>query len=226
MKTGSEDSKDYFRIKGFVETSFVDWPGRVCAVLFLPACNLRCPFCHNRDLVLHPEGLPSFPWEYINQRLETLRPWLDGVCVTGGEPTLQPELPDLLRKIRALGLAVKLDTNGTRPEVLRDLIALGLIDYLAMDVKGPLDKEAYRQCSGTLVSIGKIRQSMNFILSGTVPGEFRTTVVPQWHTPAVLARMALELKEAPRWTQQEFNPAQAMDPSLRPEGSHTQSPSH
>jgi pyruvate formate lyase activating enzyme len=215
MKTGLEDSKDYFHIKGFIETSFVDWPGKVCAVLFLPACNLRCPFCHNRDLVLNPDGLPTYPWETISQRLKILRPWLDGVCVTGGEPTLQPELPDLLRKIRDLGLSVKLDTNGTRPKVLRDLIALGLIDYLAMDVKGPLDEEVYRQCSGAMVSIDEIRQSMNFILSGAVRGEFRTTVVPQWHTPAVLARMALELKEAPRWTQQEFNPAQALDQNLR-----------
>ncbi|HMK64768.1 MAG TPA: hypothetical protein VK564_03170, partial [Thermodesulfobacteriota bacterium] len=98
--------------------------------------------------------------------------------------------------------------------------------YLAMDIKGPLDEESYRQCSGALVSIGEIRQSMNFILSGAVPGEFRTTVVPQWHTPAVLARMALELKEAPRWTQQEFNPAQAMNPSLRSKNPYTQASSH
>ena len=204
-------------IKGFFETSFLDWPGRVCAVLFLPACNLRCPFCHNRELVLHPEGLPSYPWEAIGQRLLALRPWLDGVCVTGGEPTLQSDLPDLLRKIRDLGLPAKLDTNGTRPGVLKQLIALGLIDYLAMDIKGPLDEETYGRCSGVAVSISKIRESMDLILSGAVPGEFRTTVVPQWHTPSVLARMALELKEAPKWTQQEFNPAQAMDPALRGE---------
>jgi pyruvate formate lyase activating enzyme len=206
-------------IKGFVETSFVDWPGRVCAVLFLPACNLRCPFCHNRELVLHPEGLPSYPWETINQRLRTLHPWLDGVCVTGGEPTLQPDLPDLLRKIHDLGLLVKLDTNGTRPEVLGGLVAHGLIDYLAMDIKGPLDERAYRQCSGAAVSMDQIRKSMDLILSGTVEGEFRTTVVPQWHTPSVLARMALELKDAPKWTRQEFDPAQALDPALRLEPS-------
>jgi pyruvate formate lyase activating enzyme len=213
-------------IKGFIETSFVDWPGRVCAVLFLPLCNLRCPFCHNRELVLHPEGLPSYPWETINPRLQTLQPWLDGVCVTGGEPTLQPDLPDLLRRIHSLGLSVKLDTNGTRPEVLRGLVALGLIDYLAMDIKGPLDEKTYGQCSGAAVSIAEIRKSMDLILSGAVPGEFRTTVVPQWHTPSVLARMALELEKAPKWTRQEFNPSQAMDPILRVENSPTPAVSH
>jgi pyruvate formate lyase activating enzyme len=213
-------------IKGFVETSFVDWPGRICAVLFLPACNLRCPFCHNQDLVLHPEGLPSYPWEFISRRLLALKPWLDGVCVTGGEPTLQPDLSDLLRKIHCLGLSVKLDTNGTRPVVLRRLIALGLIDHLAMDIKGPLDEKTYGQCSGAAVSISEIRKSMDLILSGKVAGEFRTTVVPQWHTPSVLARMALELEKAPKWTRQEFNPAQAMDPALRLETAPTPAAGH
>ncbi|MGC1401997.1 MAG: radical SAM protein, partial [Thermodesulfobacteriota bacterium] len=105
-------------IKGFIETSFLDWPGKICAVLFLPSCNLRCPFCHNHELVLHPELLSPYPWDHIQKRLLALRSWLDGVCVTGGEPTLHPDLPELLGQIRHLGLLVKLDTNGTRPEVL------------------------------------------------------------------------------------------------------------
>jgi pyruvate formate lyase activating enzyme len=205
-------------IKGFLETSFVDWPGKICAVLFLPSCNLRCPFCHNQDLVLHPESLASFPWGHIEKRLTVLRRWLDGVCVTGGEPTLQNELPDLLEKIRALGLTVKLDTNGTRPKVIRSLIDRNLIDYLAMDIKGPLDQESYRQCAGAKISIGDIRSTMELILSGRVPGEFRTTIIPSWHTPPVLARMAVELKQAPIWRQQVFNPDQAMNPDLCNEG--------
>ena len=201
-------------IKGFIETSFVDWSGKICAVLFLPSCNLRCPFCHNHELVLHPERLAAYPWEYIQKRLSALRGWLDGVCVTGGEPTLQADLPELLDQIRRMGLSVKLDTNGTRPEILQSLISRKLIDYLAMDIKGPLDQESYRQCAGVPVSIQAIRRSMDFILSGRVQGEFRTTVIPRWHTPPVLARMALELKEAPKWRQQEFNPAQTLDPAL------------
>ncbi len=202
-------------IKGFIETSFLDWPGKICAVLFLPSCNLRCPFCHNHELALHPERFAVYPWDYVQQRLKALRPWLDGICITGGEPTLHPDLPELLDRIHGLGLAVKLDTNGTRPEVLAFLISKKLIDYLAMDIKGPLDQELYGRWAGVRISITEIKKSMGFILSGQVAGEFRTTVVPQWHTPPVLAQMALELKQAPKWTQQEFNPAQALDPSLR-----------
>jgi pyruvate formate lyase activating enzyme len=205
-------------IKGFIETSFVDWPGKICAVLFLPTCNLRCPFCHNHELVLHPERLSVYPWGMIRQRLSAMGAWLDGVCVTGGEPTLHPDLPELLDRLHKLGLPVKLDTNGTRPEVLEQLINQGFIDYLAMDIKGPLDQESYQQCAGVPVSIQAIKQSMEFILSGLVEGEFRTTVIPKWHTPTILAQMALELKQAPKWTHQEFNPAQTLDPALGTEG--------
>jgi anaerobic ribonucleoside-triphosphate reductase activating protein len=204
-------------IKGFLETSFVDWREKICAVLFLPSCNLRCPFCHNHELVLHPEQLSTFPWDYIRQRLTALRSWLDGVCITGGEPTLHPDLPELLFWIQGLGLAVKLDTNGTRPEMLEFLISKNLIDYLAMDIKGPLDQETYGRCAGVRISIPEIKRSMDFILSARVAGEFRTTIVPQWHTPPVLARMALELAKAPKWTHQEFNPSLALDPALRSE---------
>jgi pyruvate formate lyase activating enzyme len=205
-------------IKGFLETSFVDWPGKICAVLFLPSCNLRCPFCHNHELVLHPERLPAVPWETVEGRLTSLKSWLDGVCITGGEPTLHADLPDLLKQIRNLGLAVKLDTNGTRPEMLHSLISENLVDYLAMDVKGPLDRETYGRCAGVPIPLSQIRRSMDLILSGQVKGEFRTTVVPTWHTREVLARMALELKEAPLWRQQEFNPARAMDQALCAQG--------
>jgi len=202
-------------IKGFIETSFLDWPGKICAVLFLPSCNLRCPFCHNHILVLHPEQLLAFPWEQIEKRLKTLRNWLDGICVTGGEPTLQADLPELLSRIHGLGLMVKLDTNGTRPGMLDFLISEKLIDYLAMDIKGPLDQELYKKYAGARISIQDIITSMDFILSGRVAGEFRTTVVPQWHTPPVMAQMALELKQAPKWTRQAFNPGQTLDPALR-----------
>jgi pyruvate formate lyase activating enzyme len=202
-------------IKGLIETSFLDWPGKVCAVLFLPSCNLRCPFCHNPDLVLHPDRLDTIPWAFVEKRLSSLRSWLDGVCVTGGEPTIHADLPELLRRIRGLGLSVKLDSNGTRPEVLESLVDQGLMDYLAMDVKGPLDEGEYGRCAGVPVSLAAIRRSMALIRSGRVQGEFRTTVVPDWHTPTVLARMADELRPFPRWTHQAFNPARTLDPAFQ-----------
>ena len=202
-------------IKGFIETSFLDWPGKLCAVLFLPSCNLRCPFCHNHILVLHPEQLPAYPWEPIELRLKALRTWLDGVCITGGEPTLHSDLAELLGRIHDLGLMVKLDTNGTRPEILEFLVSKKLIDYLALDIKGPLNQESYRRFAGVRTSIEDIKKSMDLILSGRVKGELRTTVIPQWHTPPLLAQMALELIQAPKWTHQEFNPLQALDPNLR-----------
>ena len=204
-------------IKGFIETSFLDWPGKICAVLFLPYCNLRCPYCHNHELVLHPERLSDFPWGAVQQRLKVLRNWLDGVCITGGEPTLHSDLPELLDRIHGLRLAVKLDTNGTHPKMLEFLISQRLVDYLSMDIKGPLDQESYGRSAGVRISIPEIKKSMEFILSGRVAGEFRTTVVPEWHTAPVMAQMALELKQAPKWRHQEFNRAQAMDPALRGE---------
>lgn len=202
-------------IKGFIETSFLDWPGKLCAVLFLPSCNLRCPFCHNHILVLHPEQLPAYPWEPIEKKLKALRTWLDGVCITGGEPTLHSDLAELLGRIHDLELMVKLDTNGTRPEMLEFLVSKKLIDYLAVDIKGPLNQESYRRFAGVRTSIEDIKKSMDLILSGRVKGELRTTVIPQWHTPPLLAQMALDLKQAPKWSHQEFNPLQALDPTLR-----------
>jgi pyruvate formate lyase activating enzyme len=201
-------------IKGFIETSFLDWPGKICAVLFLPSCNLRCPYCHNHELAWHPEKLPVYPWESIWKKLKSLNSWLDGVCISGGEPTLHSDLPELLDRIQRLGLAVKIDTNGTRPEMLDFLISRNMIEYLAMDVKAPLNPEFYQQCSGVSIAIGDLKKSMNFILSGQVKGEFRTTVIPNWHTPIVLSQMALELKAAPKWTQQEYNPLPVYDPTF------------
>ncbi len=201
-------------IKGFIETSFLDWRGKVCAVLFLPGCNLRCPFCHNPELVLHPERLADIPWEFIEKRLQSLGKWLDGVCVTGGEPTLSGQLPDLLAALRRLGLAVKLDTNGTRPEVLADLTARGLVDYVAMDVKGPLEDGLYSRWVGAPVSVADLRRSIELISTGRVAGEFRTTVIPGWHGSEVLDRIRQSLGTRCRWVLQEFRDGNLLEPSF------------
>jgi pyruvate formate lyase activating enzyme len=201
-------------IKGFLETSFIDWPDKICAVLFLPFCNFRCPYCHNHGLILRPEEYETLPWRFIRKRFQTLRGWLDGICVSGGEPTLHPDLPDLLLAIKALGFPVKLDTNGTRPKVLQFLVEEKLVDFVAMDVKAPLEAEPYSRCAGVPVTVEAIRESIALLLSGRVPYQFRTTVVPALHTPEILARMGRELKDAIKWTRQEFRPGEVLDPDF------------
>ena len=111
-----------FPIKGFIETSFVDWPGKIASIVFLPLCNFRCPYCHNYDLVLDPDQFPSFPMDYIIGQLKHFRKWIDGVCITGGEPTLLPKLTELIKTLRNEQMLVKLDTNGSQPEVVEHLI--------------------------------------------------------------------------------------------------------
>jgi len=202
-------------IKGFIETSFLDWPGRICAVIFLGGCNFRCPYCHNPDLVLKPNDLQDIPLERILEKLETLRGWLDGVCVTGGEPTLNPDLPVILGKIRERGWEIKLDTNGSRPQVLRDLRGEGLLQAVSLDLKAPLRKEPYRRCTGVDAPLEEIRESLSFLLRGFVDVEFRTTVVPGLLTAQDLREIAGLLAPESRYVLQGFRPRKTLDPTFQ-----------
>jgi len=217
-----------YSIKGFVETSFSDWPGRVVSVLFLPSCNLRCPFCHNHELVLHPEKYPDFPREVILEGLRKRRGWIDGVCLTGGEPTLHPWLPDLIRELKSDRRltptggppAVKLDTNGTRPEVLENLLGDGLLDYVAMDLKAPLKPDRYSVLTGVSwgeEQIDRVKASIRILLSGKTDYEFRTTFVPALLDEEEVCEMARRVRGARRYTLQNFNPREALDERLRTE---------
>ncbi len=201
-------------IKGLRETSFLDWPRRMCAVLFLGGCNFRCPFCHNHALVLSPDALPTLDIEDVCRRLRPLAGWLGGICVTGGEPTLDPGLPDLLRRLRREGWQLKLDTNGTRPLVLEGLLSEGLLDMVAMDVKAPLDQEKYDRCVGVRVDIEAVRASINLIKASGVEYQFRMTVLPRLHTPEDVRDWANELGRGKRLTLQDFNPRVTLDPGL------------
>ena len=211
-----------YSIKGFVETSFIDWPGRVVSVLFLPSCNLRCPFCHNHGLVLHPETYPDFPWEAILEGLRKRRGWIDGVCLTGGEPTLHPWLPLLIRELKSdrrltpngEPLAVKLDTNGTRPEVLKELLTRGLVESVALDVKAPLD-ERYRRATGRPdFDVGAIQRSLRLLGDWGGEYELRTTVCPAVLSPEDVVELAAEVAGAPRLVLQQFQPGHCLDPAL------------
>ncbi|OGP55522.1 MAG: anaerobic ribonucleoside-triphosphate reductase activating protein [Deltaproteobacteria bacterium RBG_13_52_11] len=202
-------------IKGFLETSFVDWPGKVVSVLFLPQCNFRCPFCHNHSLIINPEGHEDIPRTYIMARLAELEGWVDGVCISGGEPTIHPRLPALIAEIKGLGLLVKLDTNGSRPHVLQSLVEEGLVDCVAMDIKAPLDEMSYARAAGAPVDLEKIRKSICFLQKGKVEYQFRTTVVPALHKEEDLLHLAHHLSGSSSLTLQNFRPADPLDPQLK-----------
>jgi pyruvate formate lyase activating enzyme len=201
------------KIKGFLETSFIDWPGRSCAVLFLGGCNFRCPFCHNHPLVLEPEELRALDPEEILARLRPLRNWLGGICVSGGEPTLSAELPVLLRRLKAEGFPVKLDTNGSRPKVLAKLLAAGLLDMVAMDVKAPLEQGLYDKCCGVPVDLARIRESIELLKGSAVAYQFRMTVVPGFHDRALVRRWREELGGTANLKLQNFSPHSVLDPA-------------
>jgi len=202
-------------IKGFLETSFLDWPGKLCAVLFLPHCNFRCPYCHNHPLVFHPEHFSSIPLEDVIKRLHSFRDWIDGICITGGEPTLERDLPQLIRELKGQGFSVKLDTNGSNPHVLETLMEATAIDFVSMDVKAPLEPFSYRRSIGRPIDLDLILESIELLKRGDVEYEFRMTVVPGLHTEEDIKRLGEQLRAGRRFILQNFNSENPLDPSLR-----------
>ena len=174
--------------------TLLDFPGRVACTVFLGGCNFRCPYCHNSEL-FDGTAEPVMDDEKLLAFLQKRKGILDGVCITGGEPTLQPGLEDLLRRIKELGYPVKLDTNGYRPEVLKKLVDEGLVDYVAMDIKnGP---DAYGETVGlSKMELSRIEESIRFLTGGAVDYEFRTTVVKELHNEASITQMGKWLASA------------------------------
>ena len=179
-------------IAGLQKMTLLDFPGRVACTVFFSGCNFRCPFCHNSDLLTG--NAPAFiTAEELLAFLEKRKGLLDGVCITGGEPTLQPQLPQLLEGIKAMGYAIKLDTNGARPEVLKALVEQGLVDYVAMDIKN--NREQYPKTAGiSEVLLPGIEESIRFLLSGKVSYELRTTVVQELHAAQEIEAMGAWVK--------------------------------
>jgi len=192
------------QVKGFIPVSFVDWLGKVCSVIFLGGCGFRCPACHNPDLVLRSECFPDFPLECILRELADKKGWIDGVTVTGGEPTHNSGLPDLLQLLKRHGQKVKLDTNGSRPDTLARLIADGLVDAVYMDVKAPLTEEEYSKVAGVRVNPLAIDRSIKILNDSDLEVVFRTTVVPGLVEEPELARIRRALGGAKRFIVQAF----------------------
>ena len=202
-------------IRGFIESSLIEWEGLVASVVILQGCNLRCPFCHSYNLISREMPREVVPLEDILAFLEKRRGWVDGVVVSGGEPSVHPELPEFLAAFKSQGLAVKLDTNGTAPGMLSDLIDMGLVDYLAMDLKAPLREESYRAATGCAVDFAAVQRSVEMILRERVDYEFRTTVCPPFVRLDDLPQMAGAIAGARRYILQQYVPETALAEKMR-----------
>ena len=189
-------------IKGLQKTTLLDFPGKVACTVFTAGCNFRCPFCHNATLVISPDMSELIAEDEFFAFLKKRVGILDGVCITGGEPLLQRDVEEFIKKIRELGLAVKLDTNGAYPERLKSIIDQGLVDYVAMDIKN--SKEKYALTAGADVDIDKISKSVDILMTSGVEYEFRTTVVRELHSPDDINSIGKWIAGAQRYFLQSF----------------------
>ncbi len=196
---------------GLQKTSLIDYPGKVSCVVFLSGCNFTCPYCHNPDLArgLYPQ---SIEMDALLDFLTRRRKWLDAVVITGGEPALHPRLPMLCRSIQNLKLAVKLDTNGSRPTVLADLLADGLVDFIAMDIKTA--PRAYGPPLCPVHYTGQVLESIQLIMAEAPDYEFRTTCVSPFVDARVITAIARTIQGARRYALQTFHAAEMLDPDF------------
>ena len=196
------------QICGFQKISLVDYPGEICSTLFVGRCNLRCRFCFNRDLVLHPETLPSFSEEEVLSFLERRLDVQGALCITGGEPALQNDLAAFIAEAKEVGLKVKLDTNGTFPEALEQLLKEGTLDYVAVDIKAPPEK--YDLIAGKKVDYSKVERTLLLLKNSNVKYEFRTTVVPGLLEEGDPVKIAKILEGSQRYVLQQFQPVETV----------------
>jgi pyruvate formate lyase activating enzyme len=200
-------------IKGLQRTSAIDYPGVVSCVVFIAGCNFRCPFCHNPDLVETPKTrLDIISEKSLLDFLSKRKQWLDGVVITGGEPTLYRELPSLIKRIKSLDYLIKLDTNGSNPDMLVSLLEEGLLNFISMDIKAPLDK--YENVANARVDKSAIERSVNIIRESGIGYEFRTTVLPILHSDSDLREIGKWLEGSERYAIQQFRPNVTLDKSF------------
>ncbi|NOR22716.1 MAG: anaerobic ribonucleoside-triphosphate reductase activating protein [Candidatus Aminicenantes bacterium] len=196
-------------IKGLEKFSPKDFPGYISSTVFLGGCNFRCPFCHNSDLVLRPEILPTLPLDYFLSFLDLRKGWLEGICISGGEPLLQDDLETLLILIKDRSLLVKIDTNGSFPSRLENLIQKKLVDHIAMDVKAPLAR--YQEVTRAAVNEEDIVRSVDIIKNSGLGYVFRTTLVPGLVGPEDIKKICQMLNGAKIYQLQQFVPLNTLD---------------
>ncbi len=191
------------KIAGLVPFTMQDFPKHMACVVFTPGCNMSCHYCHNPSLLCQQSGGEKHDEESILRFLHSRQGKLNGVVISGGEPTLQNGLAEFIRNVRDVGMAIKLDTNGTHPEVVRDLIDQGLLDYVAMDLKGPEDR--YTEICGGLVDTDAVQECAALLMENRVPYEFRTTFTPLLSQDDVM-RMGNSIQGAKSWFLQQYRP--------------------
>ena len=208
------------RIGGIEKFSTIDFPGMLSCTIFLAGCNLNCLYCHNPQLITGQDPHACISGEDVMEFLKRRKGMLEGVCITGGEPTVTEELRDLIKDIKDLGYKVKLDTNGTNPDVLKELVAEGLLDYIAMDVKAPAGK--YGDIVGREVDLGAIRKSMEYIQNCGIEYEFRTTYLPTLNKEDIL-EIARTIKGSKKYVLQQFRNKLTNDPEFAKNEPHMES---
>ncbi len=208
-------------IKGFQGTSLLDFPGRIASLIFFGGCNLSCSFCHNPALVIDPFELPDYPADSVLDELAARRGFIDGVVVSGGEPTLAADLPAFLSAVKNLGLRVKLDTNGLAPEVIADLLARRLLDYVALDVKTAPAR--YPELHDAPIDLDLLPRSIALLKSSGIAHEFRTTCVPGIVEAEDIHAMGELLRDGRHWLLQQFVPQHALSPILHSSSPHATS---
>ncbi len=207
------------KIGGLQRISLIDYPGLICAIVFLEGCNFRCPYCHNPELVDPCLFRASVKESDVLEFLETRKGKLDAVSITGGEPTIQTNLAAFIRKIRKMGLAVKMDTNGSHPHIIKNLLSENLLDYVAMDVKAPLEK--YKEIVNAPVHVDTITESIHLILKSKIPCEFRTTIVQSQLDEGDIRQIAKLISGAKVYILQKFVPTKTLDNKFLKETSWT-----
>lgn len=200
--------------RGWIRTSLIDFPDHIATVLFTGGCDFRCPMCHNASLVTQPGQMPAIPEDEIWRFLDHRKGLIDGIVLSGGEPTLCPALLPFMQQARAGGWRLKIDTNGYHPEVLDQLIAEDLLDYVALDVKAPPEK--YGLLAGISdLDLNRIKRSMALIRESGIRHEFRTTVVPGLLDEDDITGIARWIEGAPLYALQQFRPPDALEARLR-----------
>ncbi|KKQ51773.1 MAG: hypothetical protein US70_C0013G0024 [Parcubacteria group bacterium GW2011_GWD2_38_11] len=202
------------RIGGYQKLTLIDFPGTIATTVFTVGCSFRCPFCHNPELVIKSQfpALNNLEEEFFDH-LAKRKGKLEGVCITGGEPTIQPDIIPFIKKIKEMGFKVKLDSNGTRPDVLRKIIKEKLVDFIAMDIKS--SPENYSKSVGLIVDIQRIKLSVKMIMNSGIAYEFRTTVVPGIHQEKDFEKIAKWIKGAKAYYLQEYREMRTIDSNMK-----------